>query len=369
MHIAIDLRPWCGRYKTGVGEYARGLLTALFDLDDKNQYTLFVSGRNIDVDSIPWQDFPHVRVVHMPVPNKLLHVALVIVGHPHLDTYITHKTGEKVDVWFSPNIGFISLSKKVKHITTLHDLSFLLYPEFFTKKQQLWHKIIRPKNQLTRANHIIVPSKNTKRDIIEQYHINEKKITVIYPGVSPINSIAKIKDLPAQYVLFIGTKEPRKNIAGLIEAYKKSNAYDMGYSLVIAGAPGWKCRLVRNMIQCTKGVVSYDYISEEEKWGMYEKASLFIFPSFYEGFGFPPLEAAVYGCPVIVSNRSSLPEIMGDAAYYVDPYNITDMATGISRMLTNASLRMKYAELGKKQVEKYTWEDMAKQLQTLLKNI
>ncbi|MBT4071154.1 MAG: glycosyltransferase family 4 protein, partial [Candidatus Magasanikbacteria bacterium] len=170
-------------------------------------------------------------------------------------------------------------------------------------------------------------------------------------------------------VLFIGTKEPRKNIAGLIEAYKKSNAYDMGYSLVIAGAPGWKCRLVRNMIQCTKGIVSYDYISEEEKRGMYEKASLFIFPSFYEGFGFPPLEAAVYGCPVIVSNRSSLPEIMGDAAYYVDPYNITDMATGISRMLTNASLRMKYAELGKKQVEKYTWEDMAKQLQTLLKNI
>ncbi|MBU0661489.1 glycosyltransferase family 4 protein [Patescibacteria group bacterium] len=369
MHIAIDLRPWMGEYKTGVGQYIEGLLDSLFSLETQHIFTLFTSGKQQVKFPKKWQKYTHVQSVHLPMSNKFLHFCLYLLHYPRLDQYVSKKTGSVVDVWFSPNMHFTPLSLDVRHIMTIHDLSFLLYPKFFTKKQQLWHKLVNAKRQARLADQVIVPSYNTKQDVVDYYHFSEEKVSVIYPGVTAIEKSEVIEHLPQKYMVYVGTCEPRKNIRGIIHAYVKSHAHDMGYDLVLAGAPGWKCKDVQAMVQYTPGVHALGYISAEQKRFLYEHATLALFPSFYEGFGFPPVEAAYYHCPVITSNSSSLPEVMGGAAYYVDPYHIDTIADGIGHMLTSSDLRERFCVLDKKQVELFQWESSAKQFLSLINNI
>lgn len=188
MNIGVDIRPLMVKNKTGIGEYTFELLSAIFKQDKNNHYYLFSNSlKNLDKILLNWQQ-PNIHYVHTNYPNKLLNFTLAL-GLININKLLP----EKIDFWYSPNINFLSLDKQTKHILTIHDISFELFPEFYTIKQQAWHKIINPKRQCQQADIIIVPSENTKRDLVKYYQIKEEKIKVIYPGTSPKFDLTEAK--------------------------------------------------------------------------------------------------------------------------------------------------------------------------------
>lgn len=372
MRIGIDIRSLMSPSRTGVGEYTFALLDALFALDKNNLYFLFYnSGKDVSAFIPRWQQ-ENVRYVTGRWPNKLFNGAIKIFNRPKI---------KGMDVFFSPNLNFTALNKQTKHILTIHDLSFAIYPEFFSTKQRLWHKLVNPKKQCRRADVIITPSENTRRDVVDYYGVSPDKIKVIYPGLSagsivPAGAMEpNCKPAPQSafggtmepanhpYILFLGTIEPRKNIIGLMEAFEKARPrLPADYSLVIAGAKGWNDKPIftkAKQSDAREKIKFIGYVAPEDKPALYAACSAFVYPSFYEGFGFPALEAMAVGAPVITSNRSSLPEITEGAAYLVNPNNIDDIAKGLVSVLTDEKLKNLLKEKGKAQAAKFTWQKAA----------
>ncbi len=367
MNIAIDIRPLMNGMRTGVGEYTFELLNALFTIDRDNQYFLFYNSYSNISRNIPKWQCANVHYVYTRFPNKLFNIA-ILSGVIKLDRLITRYTGAKIDVFFAPNLNFINLSKSTKFVLTIHDLSYEFFPEFYTTKTKLWHKMIRPKKLCRRANILITPSHNTKRDIVNYYKIEPVKITNIYPGLATTlgtptpEIITKVKNkylLPEQFILFLGTIEPRKNIIGLIEAFEQAYPkISKEYHLVIAGASGWKNSKIydrANISPVRNKIHILGYIAPEDKAALYTAATAFVYPSFYEGFGFPVLEAMSIGKPVITSNRSSLPEIGGPATALINPNRPNDIAQALVRVLNNIKLQQYYAENGKIIAKNFSW--------------
>lgn len=401
MNVGVDIRCLMERQRTGVGEYAFGLLNAVFKVDRENQYWLFYNSYEDVLEVLPKWDYPNVHYVGLRWPNKILNLFLLL-GLIKLDKMVSKKYKaclpvgkvesrksdclkiENLDAWFSPNLNFTSLTFKTKFILTIHDLSFEFLPECYTFKQRLWHKLLRPKKQCRRADVILTPSENTARDVALKYGIGKEKVMVCYPGVSRNmehvtwnSELVRAKyDLPEGFVLFLGTIEPRKNVEAVIGAFAR--AYDRGlrtYGLVIAGAKGWKNENVMRAIENTPNVRYIDYVSEEDKPALYKLACLFVYPSLYEGFGLPVLEAMACGTPVITSHRASLPEVGGDAVYYVNPANVAELSGAMARVLRgdescppeadqpraeimNYELRM---ERAKELAKKFNWEKSAEE--------
>lgn len=363
MNIGIDIRCLMDKQRTGVGEYTCGFLNALFSCDnaDKNQYFLFYNSYQDVSQNIPKWEQANVRYVYIRWPNKLLNL-LVWLKIVKLDKKIL-KNIKYLDTFFSPNLNFIHLSKHVKHIQTIHDLSFEFFPECFTWKQRLWHKFLNPQKQCQRADVILTPSENTKRDVANRYQIPDSKIQVLRPGLSSdyrlqtIDYRQKMREkynLPEKYILYLGTLEPRKNVESIIEAYKMN--YESGirnYGLVISGWSGWKNKKLLQLISKTSEVKYIGYVDEVDKPALYQGASLFVFPSLYEGFGLPVLEAIASGVPVITSNRSSLPEVAGDAGYLVDPHNLAEIAEAMELILANKDLSALLINRGKERAKKF----------------
>lgn len=369
MNIGVDIRSLMAKNRTGVGEYTFESLNAIFELDKKNQYFLFYNSyKNLD-KILPQWDQSNVHYVGTHYSNKILNLA-VASKILRLDRLLA----KKIDCWYSPNINFLCLDKNVKHIITIHDLSFKIFPEFYTCKQRLWHLFTNPQKQCRQATTIIVPSENTKRDLIQYYQINSEKIKVIYPGISRSCSripaeqdktiVQKKYNLPENFILFLGSIEPRKNILGLIEAFEKLPSHLTNkYSLIIAGASGWKNSPIyeKAIKSKLKNQIKFlGYISESDKPSLYSLTTLFVFPSFYEGFGFPVVEAMKIGVATITSNRSSLPEICTGAAYLIDPNNPSNLMLGIKNLLENRPLREEYSKRGSWAASKYSWDDYAK---------
>ena len=377
MVIAIDIRTLLDAKKTGVGEYVYELLTALFQEGPEHTYILFANQSRKGVIALPQHDKKNVHIVYTNIPNKLLHMSIVFFGLPCLDRWLLKKLKgvvDGIDYFFSPNLGFCALSRGCKQILTLHDMSFKIYTECLTQKRRLWHTVLRPKAQAKRATKIIVPSDTTKRDVAREFGVSLEKITTIYPGVSSwclagvqdFTAVRNYYALPEKYIFFLGTIEPRKNIIQIIEAYKESQLHKKGYSLLIAGKLGWKSKKIIEYMQKTSGVVYLGYIPEEHKKALYSLASVFVYPSMYEGFGFPVVEAMACGVPVITSNRSSLPEVVSSSAYLVDPTIRQDLTDAMLRILSSGSLRRYYIQKGKVRAEQYSWSLAAKKFLSLL---
>ncbi|PIR94337.1 hypothetical protein COT97_01855 [Candidatus Falkowbacteria bacterium CG10_big_fil_rev_8_21_14_0_10_39_11] len=355
MNIAIDIRSLMNPKRTGVGEYTLELLSAIFSIDKKNEYYLFYNSAK--PVSIPDINYPNVHLVKFSWPNKLLNTCLKIFTYPKLDKLINKKFNTKIDLFFFPNIIF--LATQCPYIITCHDLSFELFPHFFSCKRQLWHKIINPQKLFSQASKIIAVSNNTKTDLINSYTLNQEKITVIHSGLSSTFNRLDLSDpgkerirqkykLPSKFFLYLGTLEPRKNIESLIQAF---NIYKQDHhsstDLVIAGTPGWKYRSIYQAAKqsnFSNKIHFIDYVDDHDKIYLYNLAEKFIFPSYYEGFGFPPLEALACGTPVISSHTSSLPEILQTHATYIDPYNINDLASALGLELSKpTSLPITYS--------------------------
>jgi len=389
MTIGIDLRAvGQGKY-SGVEEYTLNVLRALFDIDRKNKYVLFSSGvkigeryRNFTV----WaqKKNPDIKIVHSGIPNRMLNIAFKTASWPKIDNLMSAGSSfEAADIIFEPNINLAPASKGVKTVATFHDLSFEKYGKFFSARQKFWHSFIRPSGLAKRVDAIIAVSESTKRDIIETYGIEPDKIKVIYSGISsfaPSSHKAKadkesriretkIKyNLPEKFILYLGTIEPRKNIIGSIKAFElfKHNYLPLaaGYKLVIAGSKRW---LYEDIFSAAKrspaknDIIFTGFIEDEDKKYLYGAAGLFVYPSFYEGFGFPPLEAMAAGTPVIASDCSSLPEVAGGAAIMVNPYSISQLAWAMKEVLENKELAGKMIEKGYEQAKKFSWEKCARE--------
>jgi len=245
----------------------------------------------------------------------------------------------------------------------------------------LWHKFINPKRIIQNAHKVIAVSESTKQDLQEIYGIESEKINVIYPGISPefnensnisdskIKHIVKKYKLPSTYLLYLGTIEPRKNISLVIKAFNKIATKYPNLNLVIAGGDGWLYQNINEMIGQSKfkdRIFKIGFVDVEDKPIIYKLAHIFVYPSLYEGFGFPPLEAMASGVPTIVSGISSLPEIVENSAIKISPYNENELIWAIEYLLNNPKIYQKYKILGKEQSKNFRWEISAKKTLELI---
>lgn len=379
MKIAIDLRSLSSGSISGVENYIVNLLDHLLALDHKNSYTLFYNSlSNKALDNF---HFINSEVKHTRYPNKLLNVAL------KLNLVNLEKLFGNADVLFLPNLNQFLILPQTKLAITVHDLSPVVTPEFYDIKRRIWHKFLNYKKAFLRANIIFAVSEYTKLDLMRLFNVPEHKIKVVYPGVSTSaysglqllnapsvtaldsdKAFADLKvtrnkyNLPGKFLLYVSTIEPRKNLNGLLTAFE---ALEDSAHLVIAGRKGWKYRSIFNQINRSKkrDKIHYiGYVKETEKPKIIKLAQAVVYPSYYEGFGFVPVEAMCLGVPVIASSVTAVPEVVQDAGLLVNPYSIQELYTALKVMLTNESLRQMYVARGLQRAKEFNWESSAKQV-------
>jgi glycosyltransferase involved in cell wall biosynthesis len=242
---------------------------------------------------------------------------------------------------------------------TIHDLTCRLMPELHTPANRSADESFT-KNVLRRAARLIAVSENTKADAVRLVGLDPERIQVIYSGVPEVYFGAQPASAERPYVLFVGTIEPRKNIDTLLDGWQ-TFAGRRDFDLVIAGASGWSGeKTLARLASKPAGVRYLGYVSEDELPGLTAGATAFIYPSLYEGFGFPVAQALAAGVPVITSNTSCLPEIAGDGALLVDPRSPAEIQTALERLLTSAALRQQLRAAGVARAQRYRWEICAR---------
>lgn len=368
MKIGIDIRPMISN-TTGVGNYTLNLIENISAIDKKHQYILF---SNSFKDRIPFKSLSlpsNFELKDYKIPNRILRGLWNYISYPPIETFI----GD-VDIFHSPHSIPIP-ARKAKLIVTIHDLYFLKHPDMVGRDVREDHRRLSI-NYLNKVRKIITVSDNSKKDIIELLDVTPEKVTVIYEGVDDIfrvvneeTTLENVREryrLPHEFILFIGTISPRKNPRGLIESISiLRNRGLKDLSLIMIGPEGFKTDEVLRLIHernLEDSVRHIGYVPYEDMPYIYNISSLLVYPSLYEGFGLPPLEAMACGVPVIASNTSSMPEILGDAALLVDPYNPGEIADSIKKILHNESLRSSLIEKGLKKASSYSWEDTAKKV-------
>jgi glycosyltransferase involved in cell wall biosynthesis len=362
MKIAIDLRSLSSGTVSGVENYCVNLVESLLRLDRQNQYALFYNA--LRASRLPDFHYVNSKVAQSRIPGKILNLALMFNWQK------IEKFAGEADWFFMPNLNQFSISHKTKLAITVHDLSPVVTPEFYNLKRKVWHHFLNYKKAFERANVLFAVSEYTKNDLIRIFNVDPNKIKVVYPGINhqmfnqniTINRqrhVRNIYSLPGDYILFLNTIEPRKNLAGVISAFEKINA---PASLVIAGRLGWKYKKDFQLINKSKKSAKIRYVGympEQDKPALIKMAKVLVYPSFYEGFGFQPLEAMAVGTPVVASHLTSLPEIVGDAGLLCDPYNSNSLASALDQILSNDKFREILIQKGFAQAGKFNWERTA----------
>ena len=372
MNIAFDALPLLGK-KTGIGFCEAGQVRAMTRLHPENQYTLnYFAVKNLEEkkqDLKPYLD-KHVKMKHafcspygyrlisgfLPVPYSLF------FGK---DNQITHFFNYIVP----PGVAG-------KTVVTVHDMVYKAYPE--TVRARTRHMLsLGLVQSMTRADRIVTDSEFSKSEIIKYYPEFASKIRVVPCGVDsekfyPVHDetafrkIQKKYQLPDSYFLYLGTLEPRKNLENLISAYAEfAKMQEHPAKLVLAGAKGWLYDSIFQQVKrlhLEQQVIFTEYIQEQDLCTLMSCALAFVFPSIYEGFGMPPLEAMACGTPVLVSDSASLPEVTGTDAVIVKPDSIPDMTKGLNRLFTDENLRKMLSQKGLARAKSFSWEKSAELL-------
>ncbi|MBU0707147.1 glycosyltransferase family 4 protein [Patescibacteria group bacterium] len=375
MRIGVDIRSLAETKPGGVTNYTRKLLEHLFRIDQTNEYILFSNSW-----AKPSNEFnqPNVRHKATRWPNKLFNSSIILTKKPYIDRLIG-----PIDLFFVPNINYISISSSCPEVITFHDLSFELYPQFLSHKRRLWHHFIAPRKLAMRANKIIAVSQNTRRDLIDLYDIPEDKIDVVYSGVetesivnikqSDINTVKSKYQLDKPYILTIGFLEPRKNISTLLPAFDEAKKrLPSSHQLIILGQPAWcqaELETARKKLKFGKDIRFIGYTSEQDKEALLKGAELFVYPSVYEGFGFPPIESIAAGTPVIASAASALPEVLRDSALFVQPYNTSELAQAIAQLIHQPELKEKLLKNRQDIINQFTWQKSAEETLNVFNNM
>ena len=360
MHIGIDARlPF---YQMGgISQYTVHLVPALAEIDPANRYTIFHS-RKDGRSHLPHPAAPnfHRRNLWTPSHHRLERYALAAELLPH-----------RLDVLHSPD--FIPpMAGARRTIITIHDLNFLFYPEFLTA-ESLRYYAGQIDWAVRRADHISADSHATRRDLIERLGVPPEKVTTIPLAANPlyarpfppdaIHQTLSQFNLPPGFILFVGTLEPRKNLPLLLRAYKmlrEETAVDV--PLILVGGKGWIYdEIFATIAELGLGdsVRHLSSVFDEQLAHLYHAAGVLVTPSKYEGFGLPALEAMHCGCPVIVSDRGSLPEVAGDAGLLLDPDDAPAWAEALARVLTDSDLRERMVARGYAQAQTFTWRETA----------
>lgn len=359
MRLGIDLRPLLGSIRTGVGEYTAGLVLALAKTAGKHELVLWINARNRQrlEDLLPdLVGHPQVRFVATEQPNRWLNTKLWLGKKPYLDDLVGG-----VDVWLSPNSNFTRL-RSAKHALVIHDVSFELYPEFFSPKMRWWHRVVNPRLQAQQAAVVLTPSAYTAADVIGRWGIESKKVVVASPALSANFRTTKYSKtefkIPNNYFLCLGTLEPRKNLAAVIAAFTTWRLqYDASAQLIIAGAIGWDRQLM-TVATNQPGVQIRMSVSAAEKSALLQHANCLVYPSWYEGFGLPLLEAMASGTPVIASARAALPEVAHTAAHFVHPDKPAEIVAAW-QLLRDEKYRADLVARGYARVAEFDWDQTA----------
>ena len=344
---------------TGVGRYTFELVTALLSLPSRHEFILWAGVRKQRFyfealqKTAPWNK---ATWVYSHLSPKLAGV-LFNYSPLHLE-YLSGETDLiHLSDWTAP-------VTRVPTVTTIHDLAYAKYPE--TVHPLIRHtQSLRLSRIVKHGNHIIADSLSTKNDLIEKYQLLDSQIDVVYPGLSQeyfpqseleIERVKTKYNLPNKFVLSLGTQEPRKNLERLIQA-----TAGLSIPLVIAGKYGWGKK-----IENPSHVTVLGFVDEADLPALYSSATVFCYPSLYEGFGFPVLEAMACGTPVVTSNISSLPEVTGEAAVLVDPLNIESIRSGIEQVIDSSE---NMTTKGIQQAKMFSWEVTARQVMTIYEKL
>lgn len=367
MKIGIDARCLQDKQKTGVAEYALGVFEYLFSAHPQDEFLLFFNSyHEIDFDLEWLKKYPNVSTKKFSFPNKLINIAFYFLNWPKVDKMLGG-----VDVFYMPNPSFVALSKYCRKIVTVHDLSFERFPETFSLKRRIWHFMVNPRKLCRQGDKIWAVSESTRQDLEVIYGINSQKISVSLPpfdfrcflpeklSSEKLEEVSVKYNLPSEFILFIGTVEPRKNITALIDAFaqlKREASIDTkDLKLVIAGGNGWLYNDVFEKIESNpfrNDIILTDFISDEDKPFIYRLSKIFVYPSIFEGFGYPPIEAMASGIPTVTSNCSSIPEVVEDGAILIDPYRPYEITIAMKKLLFDKNLYQYYSEKGRLQAKK-----------------
>jgi glycosyltransferase involved in cell wall biosynthesis len=350
-----------GYRSAGIHTYTEQILRHLPQADPDLHYTLFTQHPPHDLDpSI------EIKAARWPTERPTMRILWEQIAQPHAvrraQADVLHATA-----FVGPII------RSCPTVLTIYDLSFALFPQFFRGLRQTYLRV-GTRYSARHAKRIIAISDNTRRDIARLYGVPLDQIDLAYPGVdqtlgrrsnAEVERFCREKSLPAKFLLFLGTLEPRKNLPMLIRAFAQMKQTCPDARLVLAGGIGWLADEIFDAVKLAgveDRVIFAGFVAEAEKPLWYSAATAFVYPSIYEGFGLPPLEAMACGTPVIVSNASSLPEVVGEAGVLIDPNDERSWSAALSRVWNDTAYRAELTDRGVRQAKKFTWIESARSI-------
>jgi glycosyltransferase involved in cell wall biosynthesis len=371
MNIGIDVSA-AVHGRAGLGRYAHELVKALRRVAPEHTLTLFYNRAEDAIIPPEWQELPRVAC---DLGDKAWRA---LVAAAHLTGTQQDRRMGGVDVFHGTD-HLLPRLRSAGSVFTIHDLTYVLYPDTHSRLNREYLRLMMPR--FLRADAVVADSQSTRRDAAEWYGLPEEDVTIVYPGVSdrfspvePQGALALCArlGLPRDFVLCVGTIEPRKNLTVLLDALTRLEANGLAPPLVIAGRRGWLsgsffARLEELGLE--RMVTILGYVSDDNLPALYSVCQTLAFPSLYEGFGLPVLEAMSCGAPVICSNSSSLPEVGGDAALYVSPQDADGWAAALTRVLGDHELRSAMRRSGLAQSAAFTWERTARSLLSVYERV
>jgi glycosyltransferase involved in cell wall biosynthesis len=354
----------------GIGRYTRGLITSLAQLDHQNHYTLLATADAPLSDLQAFQTYSNFTHQTYPLPERWLTIAW---HRFYLPMPVEWFAGQ-LDLFHSPNF-ILPPTQGAKTLLTVHDLSFIRHPQGAVASLRNWLNQVVPRS-LARADHILADSESTKKDLTEIFNINPEDITVVGAGVEerfqPVTAAASLAAVQQRYhlppsekfVLGLGTLEPRKNFTGLIAAFSQSPVRET-HHLVIAGGKGWLYDDIFTAARtspATDRIHLIGFVADADLPALYSLADIFAYPSHYEGFGIPVIEAMACGVPVVCANNSCLPEVAGQSAVQVMATDTVALAEALNRLATDSMLREQAIREGFRQASKFNWHAAAERL-------
>jgi glycosyltransferase involved in cell wall biosynthesis len=368
MNVGLDARLTYYRRYSGIGQYMVQLAERVAGLDADHTYTIIHSRKD---RTPPHHPAAHLFAVWTPCHHRFEQIALPI-----------ELRRLRLDVLHSPD--FIPpFHGDFKRVITVHDLNFLYYPQFLTADSRRYYSD-QIERAVTIANHILTDSHATRLDLIRMLSVPDDKISVVWLAPNAIfrlidpaalNAARARLQLPDRYILFAGTLEPRKNVAGLLRGYRALLDRCAGASspdLILAGSRGWlfdETRAAIDQLQLSDRVRWIDAPKDEDLVALYNAASVFALPSHYEGFGLTVLEAMACGAPTIISDRGSLPEIAGGASLVIDPDDPSGLADALARVLDDVELQRELRNKGLQRVKEFSWERCTREVVSVYRRV
>ena len=372
MHVCLDVSPTVQKH-AGLGRYAGEIARALSE-DKDITLSLFYNQQGDAHLPDYLESIPHKSVNVGNKPWRMSVLASQMARWP------MDKTFGSADIFHAPN-HLLAHFQHARTVFTLHDLIFLHYPEYH-KNYNRWYLTFAMPRYLRAADIIVTPSECSRQDAIKIYGLPESNIKVIYEAAAPhfkpvtdpavLKQVQKKYNLPEKFILHVGTIEPRKNLSRLLEVFKTLLINNPKLKLVLIGKKGWLYESFFTKLRklgLEDGVIFPGYVEEADLPACYQLAELFVFPSVYEGFGLPPLEAMACGIPVISSNSSSLPEVVGNGGLLVDPNDTQAWVTALNRVLTDTNLQRDLRQRSLAQAQKFSWAKATNEMKAIYQTL